>query len=89
MDNVCEGVDGETLWHVIHAEANAICKLAAKGGGSKGSTAYLTLSPCRECSKLMLQSGIVRIVYSDAHSDTSGIDMLSAQGVEVLRIEVV
>lgn len=87
MDNACEGPDGETLWHVIHAEANAICKLAARGGGARGATAYLTLSPCRECSKLMLQCGIIRVVYKDRHSDVSGLELLSAQGVEVCQVD--
>lgn len=83
MDNACEGCDGETHWHVIHAEANAICKLAATGGSATGSTAYTTLSPCKDCSKLLLQSGIKRLVYLTEHSDTDGLDLLRASGVSV------
>jgi dCMP deaminase len=88
MDNACENEAGETQWYVIHAEANAICKLAAKGGNASGATAYLTLSPCRECSKLMLQAGIRRVVYQTPHSDYSGVELLSAHGVEVEQVEL-
>lgn len=87
MDNACENDQGETNWWVIHAEENAICKLAANGGNSVGATIYITLSPCRNCSKLLLQSGIRRVVYMSEHSDTSGIDFLRSNSVEVSRLD--
>jgi dCMP deaminase len=88
MDNSCEDEDGATHWYVIHSESNALMKLAkSSGASSAGATLYVTLSPCRECSKLILQSGIVRVVYLDAHSDTSGLIFLKEKGVLVEKID--
>jgi len=71
---------------VLHAEANAILKLASSTQSAKGATLYLTLSPCKECSKLILQSGIKRLVYIDQYSDTEGLEFLENAQVEVLQI---
>ncbi|MHA6696516.1 deoxycytidylate deaminase [Chryseobacterium sp. A301] len=86
-ENQCEDCEGNTHWYVLHAEANAILKLASSTQSAKGATLYITLSPCKECSKLVLQSGISRVVYMDAYSDNQGISFLKSHGVEVLQIE--
>jgi dCMP deaminase len=78
---------GETHWYVLHAEANAILKVARSTNNCKGATLYLTHSPCKDCSKLVLQSGITRLVYQEPYKDTSGIDFLMSAGLEVLKIE--
>jgi dCMP deaminase len=87
FDNCCENEMGETHWYVLHAEANAILKVARSTNNCKGATLYLTHSPCKDCSKLVLQSGITRLVYQEAYKDTSGIDFLVSAGLEVLKIE--
>ncbi|MBM3185375.1 MAG: dCMP deaminase family protein [Bacteroidetes bacterium] len=87
FDNCCENEQGETHWYVLHAEANAILKVARSTNNCKGATLYLTHSPCKDCSKLVLQSGITRLVYQEAYKDTSGIDFLTSAGLEVLKIE--
>ena len=79
--NVCENEDGETFWYVLHAEANAITKLAKSNNSTEGATLYITLSPCRDCAKLILQSGIVRVVYKMAYKDTDGIDFLKKSSI--------
>jgi len=86
FDNCCEDENGLTYWYVLHAEANAILKVAKSTNNCKGSTLYLTHSPCRECSKLVLQSGITRVVYKEAYKDPSGVDFLTNAGVEILHI---
>lgn len=86
FENECEDESGNTHWYVLHAEANAILKLAKSTQSAEGATLYLTLSPCRECSKLVLQAGIRRLVYIDDYSDCSGIAFLKDRGVEVLQI---
>lgn len=88
MDNCCEDADNNTKWQVLHAESNALAKLAKNPASSTGSTLYVTLSPCKECSKLILQSGITRVVYLEEYRDTTGIDFLKQQGVEVEKITV-
>jgi dCMP deaminase len=88
MDNCCEDSDGNTHWYVIHAESNALMKLAKNSGSSIGSTLYVTLSPCKECSKLIIQSGIKRVVYFEDYRDTSGIDFLKANGLLVEKIVI-
>ena len=85
-ENCCEDEGGKTHWYVLHAEANAILKLASSTQSAKGATLYLTLSPCKECSKLILQSGIKRLVYIDQYSDTEGLQFLENAQVEVLQI---
>ena len=86
FDNCCEDNDGKTQWFVLHAEANAILKLASSTQSAKDATLYLTLSPCKECSKLILQSGIKKIVYIDDYSDNDGINFLRNHGIEVMKI---
>jgi dCMP deaminase len=88
MDNCCEDSDGNTHWYVIHAESNALMKLAKNSGSSIGSTLYVTLSPCKECSKLIIQSGIKRVVYFEDYRDTSGIDFLKANGLLIEKIVI-
>ena len=73
FENVCEDEDNYTKWYVLHAEANAILKVASSTQSCDGATLYVTLSPCRECSKLIHQSGISRVVYSEAYKDLSGV----------------
>lgn len=84
--NVCENDEGETHWYVLHAEANAILKVARSTNNAAGSTLYITLSPCKECCKLILQSGIRRMVYIDEYKDRTGIDFLKQAGLEVVQI---
>jgi dCMP deaminase len=86
--NTCENDDGETHWYVLHAEANAILKVAKSTNNAHGSTLYITLSPCKDCCKLILQSGITRMVYLDAYKDTTAIDFLKNSGIEVVQREL-
>ena len=88
FENVCELDNGTTKTYVLHAEANAITKIAKSGNNSDGATLYVTASPCLECSKLIIQSGIRRVVYSEAYRLTDGIDLLKRAGVEVVFIEL-
>lgn len=87
FDNCCENEAGETHWYVLHAEANAILKVAKSTHNCNGATLYLTLSPCRDCSKLVVQSGIRRVVFIDKYKDTSGLDFLHEAGIEIDHIE--
>lgn len=87
FDNTCEDENDNTKWHVLHAEANAILKVAGSTQSCKGATLYLTLSPCKECSKLIHQSGITRLVYKNAYSDTSGLVFLQKAGVVITALE--
>nr|WP_089819534.1 dCMP deaminase family protein [Kaistella treverensis] len=86
FENCCEDDNGKTQWFVLHAEANAILKLAGSTQSAKGATLYLTLSPCKECSKLILQAGIRKVVYIDEYSDEDGIEFLKNHGIELLRV---
>ncbi|WP_294197835.1 MULTISPECIES: dCMP deaminase family protein [Chryseobacterium] len=86
FENCCEDPEGNTHWYVLHAEANAILKLAASTQSAKGATLYLTLSPCKECSKLILQAGITRLVYINEYSDDDGISFLKNHQVEIEQI---
>ena len=88
FENFCEDEDGYTKWYVLHAEANAIAKVSGSTQSTKGATLYITLSPCRECSKLIFQSGISRVVYSKKYKDQSGIDFLVKSGINVYFIEI-
>ena len=88
FENVCELDNGTTKPYVLHAEANAITKIAKSGNNSDGATLYVTASPCLECSKLIIQSGIRRVVYSENYRLTDGIDLLKRAGVEVVFIEL-
>ncbi len=86
FDNCCEDDEGLTKWHVLHAEANAILKVARSTQSCEGATLYITLSPCKECSKLIHQSGIKRVVYQHGYKDDSGIQFLIKAGVIVNHI---
>ena len=86
FENVCEE-DGVTKPYVLHAEANAITKVAKSGNSSDGATLYVTASPCLECSKLIIQAGIKRVVYRDEYRLTDGIDLLLRAGVEVEKVD--
>lgn len=88
FDNCCENEDGTTKWEVLHAEANAILKVAASSQSSKGATLYITLSPCRECSKLIHQSGIIRMVYGKKYRDTSGLEFLEKASIKLVKIDL-
>ncbi|MEY2649647.1 MAG: riboflavin biosynthesis protein RibD [Bacteroidota bacterium] len=83
FENFCEDEEGYTKWYVLHAEANAILKVASTTQSCEGATLYLTMSPCRECSKLILQAGIRRVVYATEYKDLSGVEFLRKAGVEV------
>lgn len=84
--NVCESNEGVTLPYVLHAEANAITKVARSNNSSEGSTLYITASPCMECSKLIIQAGIKRVVFSDLYRITDGLDLLRQAGIEVVHL---
>lgn len=86
FDNCCEDNNGNTKWYVLHAEANAIMKVAASTQSSEGATLYITMSPCKECSKLIYQSGITRVVYKELYKDDEGIDFLRKAGVELVHL---
>ena len=83
FENVCEDAHGVTHPYVLHAEANAITKLARSGNTSDQATLYVTASPCIECAKLIIQAGIRRVVYAEQYRLTDGIDLLRRAGVEV------
>jgi dCMP deaminase len=87
FENICEDDENYTKWYVLHAEANAIMKVSASTQSSKGATLYITLSPCRECSKLIFQSGIKRLVYNKEYKDTSGVDFLKKSGIDITYIQ--
>ena len=86
FENNCEDENGKTNWFVLHAEANAILKIAGSTQSCKDATLYITMSPCKECSKLILQSGIRKVVYTHEYSDDSGLDFLQSAGIEILHI---
>ncbi len=87
FENVCEDENGVTKPYVLHAEANAISKVAKSGNSAEGATLFITASPCIECSKLIIQAGIKRVVYKDEYRLTDGVDLLKRAGVEVEKIE--
>ncbi len=87
FENVCEDETGATKPYVLHAEANAITKVAKSGNSSAGATLYITASPCIECSKLIIQAGIRRVVYRDEYRLTDGVDLLRRAGIEVEKID--
>ena len=86
FENYCEDEDGYTKWYVLHAEANAILKVAASTQSCRGATLYITMSPCKECSKLIHHDGITRLVYRIAYKDTSGLEFLEKAGIELKQI---
>ena len=87
FENECEDENHFTKWYVLHAEANAILKVAASAQSCEGATLYITLSPCRECSKLIHQAGIKRVVYSVEYKDRSGLDFLEKAGVILTQLD--
>ena len=87
FENICEDENGVTKPYVLHAEANAITKVAKSGNSSQGSTLYVTASPCLECSKRIIQSGIKRVVYRDEYRLTDGVDLLKRAGIEVEKLD--
>ena len=86
FENVCEDEQGVTKPYVLHAEANAITKIARSGNNSDGATLYVTDSPCIECSKLIIQAGIRRVIFSRKYRLTEGLDLLKRAGIEVVHI---
>lgn len=86
FENYCEDDEGYTKWYVLHAEANAILKVAASTQSCQGATLYITMSPCKECSKLIHQAGIKRLVYFINYKDNSGLDFLQKAGVQIEQI---
>ena len=87
FETICEDENGVTKPYVLHAEANAITKVAKSGNSSEGATLYVTASPCVECSKLIIQSGIKRVVYRDEYRLTDGIDLLRKAGISVEKVD--
>ena len=86
FENVCEDENNVTKPYVLHAEANAITKVAASSNSSRGATIYITSSPCIECAKLIIQAGIVRVVYSDNYRSEEGVALLKRAGIELVYI---
>jgi dCMP deaminase len=87
FENNCEDENGETKWYVLHAEANAILKVAKSTQNCKGATLYLSMSPCKECSKLILQAGISRLVFLNEYKDKSGLEFLKKAKIEVVHFK--
>ena len=88
FENVCEDEEGHTKPYVLHAEANAITKVAKSNNSSNGATLYVTAAPCMECAKLIIQSGIRRVVYVESYRLSDGIELLERAGIEVIQIFV-
>ncbi len=88
FENICEDEEDRTKPYVLHAEANAITKVAKSGNSSDGATLYVTASPCIECAKLIIQAGIVRVVYSEVYRCTDGIELLEKAGIAVEYVEI-
>jgi len=86
--NSCEDENGKTHWYVLHAEANAILKIASSNHDCNGATLYLTMSPCKECSKLIHQSGIIRLVYLNEYRDLSGLQFLKNAGIKINKLSL-
>jgi dCMP deaminase len=86
FDNCCEDASGDTKWEVLHAEANAILKVASSTQSAKNATLYITLSPCIQCSKLIHQAGIKRVVYANAYRDAAGLKFLEKAGVKLMNL---
>jgi len=86
FENCCEDESGNTKWEVLHAEANAILKVASSTQSAKNATLYITLSPCTQCSKLIHQAGIKRVVYANAYKDDAGLKFLEKAGIELMNL---
>lgn len=89
FENICEDETGHTKPYVLHAEANAITKVARSNNSSNGATLYVTASPCLECSKLIIQAGISRVVFNELYRMSDGIELLNRAGIETVHIEEV
>jgi len=89
FENACEDEENYTKWYVLHAEANAILKVAASTQSCKDATLYITMSPCKECSKLIHQAGIIRVVYKEAYKDDSGLQFLKKAGIALEHIDTI
>lgn len=87
FENICEDEEGATKWYVLHAEANAILKVASSTQSCNGATLYITMSPCKQCSKLIHQAGITRLVYHQEYKDRSGVTFLEKAGVKISYIK--
>lgn len=88
FENICEDENGITKPYVLHAEANAITKVAKSSNNSLGATLYVTASPCIECAKLIIQSGISRVVYCDSYHSEDGLKLLKRIGIEISKVEL-
>jgi len=88
FENVCEDENGKTKPYVLHAEANAITKVAKSNNSSENATLYVTTSPCLECSKLIIQSGITRVVFVEKYRDESGLNLLKRANVDIVQMEI-
>lgn len=88
FENVCEDENNKTKPYVLHAEANAITKVAKSNNSSEGATLYVTSSPCLECSKLIIQAGIKRVVFSESYRINDGVDLLERAGVMVVKVDL-
>ena len=86
--NDCEDANGDTYWYVLHAEANAILKVAKTTQSTNGATLYITTSPCKECSKLIIQSGIAMVVYKEDYKDLTGLKMLRESNINVIKLDM-
>lgn len=87
FENICEDESGKTKPYVLHAEANAITKVAKSANNCDGATLYITASPCIECSKLIIQAGIRRVVYCESYHATEGLDLLRRVGIEIVQVD--
>jgi dCMP deaminase len=89
FSNDCEDANGDTYWYVLHAEANAMLKVARSTQSTDGSTLYVTYSPCKDCSKMIIQAGIKLVIYREEYRDLSGIRILREAGVNVIKLDIV
>jgi dCMP deaminase len=88
FENECEDQQNTTKWYVLHAEANAILKVARSTQSSQDSTLYVTLSPCKECAKLIVQAGIKRVLYISEYRDTTGVEFLQKTGIDCQKMDI-
>jgi dCMP deaminase len=86
--NDCEDANGDTHWYVLHAEANAMLKVARSTQNTEGSTLYVTYSPCKDCSKMIIQAGIKRVIYKEEYRDISGVKILQEAGIDVIHLDI-
>lgn len=89
FENICEDEIGNTKWYVLHAEANAILKMAKSTQSCKGATLYVTLSPCKDCSKIIHQAGIIKVIYYDSYKDDQGLYFLKKANIKVKKVNII